>query len=362
MARNDSMSNKEPWHATLAAILLTLLLGVCGTVTFAAERGGNDYPNGRFLISAGQLQAMKGSNGVVIVDVRPDKDFDGRLIPGAVHMPWTLFTKVDQARNMGGVFVGTDKAQEIFGQHGLTRGDMVVLYDSVASDGGATASYVFWVLDLLGHSKMALLDRGIDGWADGGHPVTDRPAKPEPRAYLAPKDEIRPRRLADEGFIMDHLRDPGFQILDVRSREEYLGRKINTAMDGTPLRPGHIPGSLNVNYKFNWTDEQVKAIKPYAELRELYLNLDPSEPVAVYCHSGRRSSFSYYILRLMGFSDVILYDNSWMGWGQPTAPYPVEMDETKPGSESLSGMPAWLPPSSKAGDSSGHGAPGHVPQ
>ncbi len=91
---------------------------------------------------------------------------------------------------MGGLFVGPAEAQRILGEHGLFRNDMIVLYDSVARDGGATASYLFWVLDLLGHKKMAILERGIDGWLAAGGEVVNQPQKREPLLYQAPSKEI----------------------------------------------------------------------------------------------------------------------------------------------------------------------------
>jgi len=73
--------------------------------------------------------------------------------------------------------VGLSAAQDILGRHGITPQDTLVLYDSVERDGGATASYVFWVLDLLGHSKKMILERGINGWKDAGYDLVTTPEK-----------------------------------------------------------------------------------------------------------------------------------------------------------------------------------------
>jgi thiosulfate/3-mercaptopyruvate sulfurtransferase len=64
-----------------------------------------------------------------------------------------------------------------------------VLYDSVERDGGATASYVFWVLDLLGHEKKKILEGGIDAWTTAGGKVAPEPKKLESMFYQAPSDE-----------------------------------------------------------------------------------------------------------------------------------------------------------------------------
>jgi thiosulfate/3-mercaptopyruvate sulfurtransferase len=268
----------------------------------------------------------------VIVDVREDKYFDNRLIPGAIRLPWRTFRKNDLFYGLGGIFVGLDEAQKILGEHGLARTDMVVLYDSVERDGGATSSYVFWVLDLLGHKKIKVLERGLNGWQEAGHPVTENWTSREPVLYQAPANEVRIRRRISGQDIYQRLADPHYQILDVRSAAEYLGEKPNVGLDGSVLKLGHIPTAFNVNYTDNWVSETTKAIKSPGQLAQLYAGMAPTKGTIVYCHSGRRGSYGYFILRLMGFEDVMLYENSWFEWGAPNNFYPVETKANTPSS------------------------------
>lgn len=313
----------KPSLARLTGIALVLLLGVWWALASAANES-NAYPNGRYLLSADELMKRQQQGPLVIVDVRTDEYFDGKLIPGAIRMPWSQFRRDDSAVNMGGLFVGPAEAQRILGQHGLFRNDMIVIYDSIARDGGATASYLFWVLDLLGHEKMAILEQGIDGWLAAGGKVVNQPQQREPLLYQAVSKEIELRRWADEEFIYPRLGDPYYQVLDVRSETEYLGKNLNTGLDGSPLKAGHIPGAFNINYETNWVDSESKALKSYTELADMYRGLNPTAGVIVYCHSARRGSFGYFVLRLLGFEDVMLYDNSWFGWGRQDRYYPVE--------------------------------------
>jgi thiosulfate/3-mercaptopyruvate sulfurtransferase len=55
---------------------------------------------------------------MLIVDVRTDDHFDGRLIPGTIRLPWSTFRYNDTAANEGSLFVGVARAQEILGRHG----------------------------------------------------------------------------------------------------------------------------------------------------------------------------------------------------------------------------------------------------
>jgi thiosulfate/3-mercaptopyruvate sulfurtransferase len=305
-------------------IALILLLGVYWAFASAETVSGPGYPNSQFMITAAQLQERMESEPLIVVDVRGDAYFDGKVIPGAIRLPWSMFRRDEPSTNMGGLFIGVAEAQRILGQHGIFRNDHVILYDSVARDGGATASYLFWVLDLLGHQRMAILEGGIDGWMAIDGEVVNAPAQREALLYQAPSNEISQRKMVNETFIHPRLGDPYYQILDVRSEAEYLGEALNTGLDGQALKAGHIPGAFNLHYQDNWVDSESKAIKRYAELAQMYRGFDPEKAVIVYCHSARRGSFGYYILRLMGFEDVLLYENSWFGWGRPEGYYPVE--------------------------------------
>lgn len=310
-------------HALIAVILS---LGVLWSFSSAAEKEA-DYPNGRFLISAESLHKQMQNSDTVIVDVRSDEHFDGGLIPNAVRMEWTLFRHNDITYNLASTFVGVTRAMEILGQHGITANDTVVLYDSVAGDGGATASYVFWVLDVLGHKKKMILERGIDGWIDAGLERVTEPRQTKPLFYQAVSSEIKKDRIINGDFVYDRLGDYYYQIVDVRSHEEYVGEKGTKGLDGSPLKLGHIPTAVNIHYEAAWPDSTTKYIKSYSDLQSLYRDIDPGKGIIVYCNSGRRSSFSYYILRLMGFENIYMYEPSWKQWGNNDNFYPVETQE-----------------------------------
>ena len=307
-------------------LLLAAVWSLASAGTGSAEGG---YPNADLLASADWLKKRLDDPDLIIVDVRADDHFDGKLIPGAIRLPWSSFRYNEKATNTGSLFVGTEQAQEILGEHGIGRTNTIVLYDSVERDGGATASYLFWVLDVLGHEKKRVLERGIDAWQQAGYDLDSRPKQLSPVLYQAPIQEIQGRRLIDGDFVYRRLGDPYYQIIDVRSRAEYLGEKGSRGLRGNPLKLGHIPTAVNIDYTSNWADPDTKAIKPYPQLQNLYRGLDPNKGVIVYCASGRRSSFSYFILRLMGVENVYTYEASWLEWGNPAMFYPVETMERK---------------------------------
>jgi thiosulfate/3-mercaptopyruvate sulfurtransferase len=335
-------------YVIIAAILFW---GVVWSLSMAS--GGDQtaaYPNRELLVSVKWLKDHLSDNRVVIVDVRADKYYDGRPIPGAIRLPWTAFRHDDVDLNIAETFVGFQKAQEIIGSAGIARSDNIVLYDSVERDGGATASYVFWVLDILGHPEKRILDGGIDAWQRAGYDLAAESRTLNPLLYQADLSEIQKWKLIDGSFIYARLGDPMYQIVDVRSHAEYVGEKGTTGLRGSPLKLGHIPTAVNIDYSSAWVEEKTKHIKSYRELQELYRGLDASRGIIVYCNSGRRSSFSYFILRLMGIDQIITYENSWKEWGDPEKFYPFEIVERRFSAEALPGVSGSVESVSKSKD------------
>lgn len=322
---------------TVTGVLL--FLGACWSLNVAGQEQAARraaWPNSQLIATPEWMKQHLTDGDLVIIDVRTDDYFDGELIPGAIRLPWREFRHNRVGLNLGSVFVGIERAQEILGNHGIQPSDTVILYDSVERDGGATASYVFWILDMLGHENKKILEGGIDAWR-GIASVAEEPATLEPVLYQADPGAIWPRLWADGEFIKSRLGDPYYQIIDVRSPGEYLGEVGNKDLNGNPLKLGHIPTAYNVPYDNAWVDGEMKRIKPYDELRELYRGISSGKAVVVYCHSGRRSSYTYFILRLMGFDDVIEYEGSWNEWGSPRNFFPVELEENLPAGDALPG-------------------------
>ena len=349
------MNDKRPVRYFFIGLIL--LLGLIWSLSLASGAGEMaEYPNAQFIVSPEWLKLHTADEGVVILDVREDKYFDGNLIPGAIRLPWSEFRYDDIDLDIKEKFVGPEKAQQILGKHGIARSDAVVLYDSVQRDGGATASYVFWVLDILGHGKKMILDGGIDGWKQAGFDLAPVPTDRAPDLYQAPYEEIRMGVLVGGDYVYARLGDPMYQIIDVRSREEYLGEKGSADLRGNALKLGHIPTAVNVDYRSNWINEATKKLKSYSDLQTLYRGLDANRAVIVYCDSGRRASFTYFVMRVMGVQPVMAYEASWQQWGGPNYFYPTELVERRFSGDMLPGVSAATGGGSQAIPGSGSGS------
>lgn len=95
-------------HIVIATFLS---LGVLWSFSSAAEKEAG-YLNDQFVTTAQWLKTHKDDKNVVVVNERTDDHFDGSLIHGAVHMPWSLFRHNDIGENLAETFVGVSAGVE----------------------------------------------------------------------------------------------------------------------------------------------------------------------------------------------------------------------------------------------------------
>jgi thiosulfate/3-mercaptopyruvate sulfurtransferase len=182
-------------------------------------------------------------------------------------------------------------------RHGVTGEERLVLYDRGDGVGAMPAAQM---AELAGHPRVAVLLGGISAWPgelEIGQ-VELHPVKTtfEPRFDAVPtRDELAGR-----------LDDSALMILDVRSAEEFAGKR------GYPCDPrqGRIPGARHVPVEelFAGPGQPLPPDQIRARLG------DPEEVVA-YCHSGSRSALATLALRAAGFR-ARNYAGSWHEWSR----------------------------------------------
>lgn len=273
--------------------------------------GVEDLP---FLIDPAELRPHLQTPDLRVIDLSPPSEYAGGHVPGAIHLPYTRIVR--HAPPVAGLLPGRATLQSLYNELGIRSDTNVVALDA---EGGAAAGRLLWTLHYLGHERCALLDGGMTAWRAAGLPVESRTA-PQP----APADNgcnLNDDVVADAAYILDRLDDPDFRLLDARSDGEFEGT-IRRAMHA-----GRIPGARH----YEWTraiDPGTSRMRPRVELLDELASLDvtPEHEVTVYCHSHHRSSFSYCMLKVLGFPRVRGYPGSWSDWGNRDD-LPVETSE-----------------------------------
>jgi thiosulfate/3-mercaptopyruvate sulfurtransferase len=230
-------------------------------------------------------------------------------IPGAIGFDW----KKDLQDQVKRDFLGPEAFGELFGSHGISNDDTIVLY---GDRNNWFAAYTYWYLKYYGHDNVRLVNGPREKWISEGRPTTTDVPSPEATTFTAKPGDAAIRAMRDE--VLAAL-DNGQKLVDVRSPQEYSGELI--AMPGYEQegaqRGGHIPGAASVP----WAQavQEDGTFKTADDLRELYSSkagIGDTDDVIAYCRIGERSAHTWFVLHeLLGHENVKNYDGSWTEWG-----------------------------------------------
>jgi thiosulfate/3-mercaptopyruvate sulfurtransferase len=260
---------------------------------------------------------------VVEVDASPAA-YDDWHIDGAVL--WNVYADLKDA---GYRLVDPAAVQRLLGRSGIRPDTTVVFY-------GYAPAMGVWLMKLYGHADARILDCSRDTWRRQGRPRSSAPARPATTRYVLPGPSERLR--ADHADVRTAISDPAATILDVRTRDEYLGERFWPSGGMEPGgRAGHVPGAVHQPIDNLYDDRG--AFRPAAELRGVFSAAshghghgdgDSDSELITYCTIGGRASTAWFVLTyLLGRDHVRVYDGSWAEWGRMTGT-PVEGGHEQP--------------------------------
>lgn len=249
---------------------------------------------------------------VLIVDLCKPESYAQAHLPKAVHLDYAALTS--SRPPVGGLLPGDADLSRVLSAIGLTPDKHVVAYDD---EGGGKASRLLWTLEVLGHSRISLLDGGYRAWTEAALPLERNPTRATPSRYRAISGD---KARADRDYILGRLGLPDFALVDARTPEEYSGENRRAE------RGGHIPGAVNFNWVNAMDPKRGMRLRPRQELAGEFaaLGVTRDKEVVAYCHTHHRSSHTYIVLRSLGFERLRGYPGSWSDWGNdPSSPIEV---------------------------------------
>ena len=236
----------------------------------------------------------------------PRAEFELHHIPGAVF--FDIDDIADERSPLPHMLPPPEKFSSRVRKLGLGDGVRIVVYDQ---RGIWSAPRVWWTFRAFGHEDIAVLDGGLPKWLAEGRPAGDGPARPVERHFTARMNSFMVR---DKEQMLANLESRREQVLDARGRGRFEGSEPEPR-EG--LRPGHIPGSLNLPYA-DLLEPESQTLRPPKDIGERLTaaGVDLSRPVATTCGSGITAAILALGLHVIGHKDVALYDGSWTDWGQ----------------------------------------------
>ena len=279
--------------------LLSLFL-----LLFFGISSAQELPKQTFISEPDQVLKQIGTKNFVVIDVRPPEKYQEGHIDGSINIP--VDNTFDKTNNVG-LLAPISSIQDLFSKKGVTNEMELVLYDN---GDFIHAARLFWVLEVFGHQKVSLLNSGYQGWVKQGLPVSRQIHELPPNNYVP---AISSDRLATAFSTRLAIEDKNKTILDVRSPEEYLGKKSKSS------RFGHIPRAINIPWD-KVIDKSLEEPKLFElnKLSQIYGDIDKESRVIAYCNKGKQSGLTYFILRNLGY-DVAAYDGSWSEWGNDSS-------------------------------------------
>ncbi len=249
----------------------------------------NDYVIQNSLISAKNLKSIIDNPDIKIIFIQSTKHVSC-FLPKTSIIPFNKIISIEE-----GVSYITTKEQidQLLSKSGIDKDDVIIIYDI---NNSPYVTRLFWTLKVYGHEYVKILNGGLNAWGNAGFSTIPHPIVLDKTIYQSLDKNVN--MIATIEHIKEAMRNENEIILDVRSNEEYNG--------------GHIPGSINIPYRLALNPNGL--FKTYQQLQTIYhpKGITPDKvTIYVYCTSGFRSSFTYFVLHeLLGYNNVKVYDGS----------------------------------------------------
>ena len=268
-------------------------------------------------IDAANARKLLDSDEAKFIDVRAPERYSEAHIPRAanIHEFFTYLATSDArgVQDLTDTFVSALQCAGING----TEGEHVITYeDSLQALFGASCR-AFYLLKLLGHPRVSVLDGGFETWTQGGHPTTQDVEHVSKGTFKPAWNAVMWRGKED---VADALKRRGTVLLDVRDLDEWKGESSSPyGVDFAP-RKGRIPGATHILWKdFMETGaSSIPAFKKPEEIHKLCAakGITPDKEIVLYCFKGARASNTYLALKEAGFENVSNYFASWNEWSR----------------------------------------------
>ena len=252
----------------------------------------------------------------VIIDFRKPEFFAEGHIPGAINL-WRNNIEDPNAPHRG-LLASKDDMEALLGRFGINNEDILVVYDD---HGQPEAARLWWGLKHYGFSDVRILNGGLTAWKSAGKALEKENPQRKATAFTFPETGDKSRVISKEELeALIASDDENYILVDARSKEEYHGSKVKPGAG----KGGHIPNAIQIDWSETIHHKGNKKFKSLSELRSIFAQLDSAkaDKIIVYCHSGVRSSHTYFVLtELLGYENVWNYDGSWTEWSNSSLPF-----------------------------------------
>lgn len=219
------------------------------------------------------------------------------------HIPGSLFVDLleelsDKQTELPFMMPSASQFADVMSRNGVGDGSAVVIYDRETS---LLAARLWLMLKEFGFNNAAVLDGSWTKWVQDKRPVTA-----EQVSYPSAAFTCKPRTPS--------LFTTKEEVLEAIDNKDVC---IICALEKEVFEKGHIPTSLNVSAHC-LVDPDDNTFLPVeqleAQLAKTEINKD--QRIITYCGGGIAGSCDAFILLMLGYNNVALYDGSMEEWSR----------------------------------------------
>lgn len=266
-----------------------------------------EYARPELLAEPEWLAAHLDDPAVRIIDCASADAYRRAHIRGAVELPTHRFIKEDDAEGSdhGVLVMAPAEFAALMGRLGVGPDTTVVTYDDSNS---MAAARLWWTLAYYGHANARVLNGGWQRWLNEGREIAVRPFAPAPATFVATPN---PAMYATLDELKESHADSGCQVMDVRSDGEWAGTN-----DRGNRRAGHVPNAHHLEWLRFVRQADSPTFRSADEIQELLDGggISRERPTITYCQGGIRAAHTAFVLALMGYEGVRVYDGSMREW------------------------------------------------
>ncbi|MGD2072898.1 MAG: sulfurtransferase [Candidatus Thorarchaeota archaeon] len=245
-----------------------------------------------------------------ILDIQPNvHDYISEHIPGAIYFNEGLLRI--PLKGQPAVYGPPEVMQAHFRRVGLHPDDPVVVYTGVGIfkgwGDGLEQTMGSYTLARFGHNTVYVLDGGLNKWKEEGRPLT--------KAFPEIKESEFTVKVRKDYFLeyekFKEIKDKSDVILlDARPPQVYQGQ-------GPWIKPGHIPGAVNLPWSSLMDDKNKALLKSHHEIESILKEhtITPDKTIICSCGTGREATNEFILFKwYLQYQRVFIYEGSFTEW------------------------------------------------
>ncbi len=286
-------------------------------------------------LTALSAQASKIVDGkdIVLLDVSwGDEKESGYLdghVPGAVHVntddyetPAVYIDEKAEDYKWEWRLNSDEKLLKLAADKGITKDSCVIItgYEPMATTRMAI------ILKYLGCDNVHVMSEALVGWDAQGYAYQKENVKPGAVASFGVDTPQNPDLIDTIAEAKEKLGTAQYQLIDTRTIEEWNGTSTGY---GYHDLAGRIAGTIHSESGIGYSSSMYyyrnpdMSMRSQAALESMWKTqgIDTGKHMAFFCGSGWRAAEETWDAMALGYTDVSLYSDGWIGWSNEGNPY-----------------------------------------